>query len=83
MLCRPSGIEFTAPLPHDVELKIGDVATFVYDNYSQWSIPVNPTILRLREDITWKDILFDYQRNSSSPSKELNGLFFASRFIYF
>jgi hypothetical protein len=70
---RPNGIDFAVPMP-DVELKIGDVVTFAYDNYSHRSAPVNPTIIRSREDITWKDILFDFRHNLVTQPQKSNGL---------
>eukprot|EP00026_Physarum_polycephalum_P002670 Phypoly_transcript_02678.p1 GENE.Phypoly_transcript_02678~~Phypoly_transcript_02678.p1 ORF type:complete len:822 (+),score=110.18 Phypoly_transcript_02678:190-2655(+) len=44
-------------------LKIGDVVTFGFDSYSRRDVPSNPTLLRIRTDLTWEQALLDYSLN--------------------
>lgn len=39
---------------------MGDIVTLAYDNYSSKDIPVDPKISRIRPDLDWDDVLFDY-----------------------
>eukprot|EP00026_Physarum_polycephalum_P002627 Phypoly_transcript_02635.p1 GENE.Phypoly_transcript_02635~~Phypoly_transcript_02635.p1 ORF type:complete len:741 (+),score=93.71 Phypoly_transcript_02635:157-2379(+) len=42
--------------------KIGDVVTFSFDRSSRRELPVNPTITRVRTDLSWDDVLYTYWR---------------------
>lgn len=48
-----------------MRLVMGDIVTFAYDNYSSRSLPIYPKIIRVRKDLTWKDVL---RENAPSPS---------------
>jgi hypothetical protein len=59
---RPNGIAFEIPNNPDLEVPptIGDVITFEYDTYSRREAPFNPRLTRVRTDMKWEDVLFDY-----------------------
>lgn len=66
----PDNTEFQLPLQQDNitnEQKVlkGDVITFSYDHINL-VVPQNPKLVRVRGDITWKDII-------KTTSKDLNG----------
>lgn len=56
------------------KLKIGDIVTFTYEYHSRVDVPVNPQIMRVRQDLTWRDVLRD---NANEMQKELNGILFS------
>lgn len=41
-------------------LKKGDVVSFSYTAYSRYSVPKNAQIIRLRLDLTWKEVLLQH-----------------------
>jgi hypothetical protein len=49
-------------------IKEGDVVTFTFDNYSRGVIPVNPSVTRVRTDISWEQVLNDYANDFSKLS---------------
>lgn len=62
LIRRPDGQVFEVPpenSPADLQLKRGDVVTFTYDSLYRGSTPVNPTIYRIRTDLSWREILFE------------------------
>lgn len=61
-------------LSKDIKPKRGDVVTFSYSGFSRSSIPIQPKIFRIREDITWEDVLFNYA-NDVAQAQYLNGNF--------
>ncbi len=58
--------------------KIGSVVTFRYQELTEGGVPRFPIFLRLRDDVTWNDIVLDYndqnkrkeKRNSVDEQKE-------------
>ena len=75
---RPNGLIFTVP-PENIQIStrisVGDVVTFSYENRPQSPLPVNPVIIRLRTDVSWKDILhlhFKEQRHGMKDEKRKN-----------
>eukprot|EP00026_Physarum_polycephalum_P003969 Phypoly_transcript_03986.p1 GENE.Phypoly_transcript_03986~~Phypoly_transcript_03986.p1 ORF type:complete len:741 (+),score=114.71 Phypoly_transcript_03986:43-2265(+) len=68
LLRLPNGTEFTVECKEEQHLKRGDVVTFAYDQFSTHAIPSNPEILRVREDVSWEDVLHDYQRENPSDT---------------
>eukprot|EP00026_Physarum_polycephalum_P001298 Phypoly_transcript_01299.p1 GENE.Phypoly_transcript_01299~~Phypoly_transcript_01299.p1 ORF type:complete len:1145 (+),score=200.33 Phypoly_transcript_01299:2-3436(+) len=65
-LAMPNGLTFSAPLPGNVELTIGDVVTISYDINSRREVPTNPKILRIRTDLSWEDVVNSDQTHTSS-----------------
>ena len=51
----------------------GDIVTFTYQNYSSRSIPIHPTIVRIREDLTWEEVVTSFLREKPQAHK-LNGM---------
>jgi len=47
------------------KLCIGDVVTFAYDHFTRSEISASPKIIRVRRDISWKDVLADFAHNCS------------------
>ena len=59
ILCRPSGITMKAALG-DTSVIIpqrGDVITFSFTSCSQWAVPLDPKICRIRRDLSWNDVV--------------------------
>ena len=48
----------------------GDIVTFSYDSYARRSEPVNPSIIRIRQDMTWDDVVRNYE--SEAPVQDPN-----------
>jgi hypothetical protein len=70
-ISRPDGTIFKAPAEIHTPIRRGDVVTFVFENYSKISNPVNPKIVRKRTDVSWNNVLRDFQRELR---KDPNGL---------
>lgn len=65
----------------DLQPQRGDVVCFTYENYSRNS-PTNPKVVRIRKDISWKEVLSDAA--ASTPKSQLLGgwfLYFLSNYI--
>jgi len=59
----PDGMTFTGSSENaklGTEPKVGNVVTFTYENFSRRALPVNPQILRIREDVSWEEVLFNH-----------------------
>lgn len=54
--------------PRDLEK--GDVVTFAYDDYSRRSLPVNPKVYRIRDDLSWEEVLENYAAENTGPESE-------------
>jgi hypothetical protein len=48
---------------------VGDVVTYYYDSSPNKETPQNPTIYRVRTDLSWEDVL----RNAAKERQYLNG----------
>jgi hypothetical protein len=62
---------FTVP-PENVFIELpfpGDVVTFSYETFARRDVPVNPTIFRLRSDLSWDDLV----ERATRTKKYLNG----------
>lgn len=71
---RPDGTTFPAEYHHEVPVKEGDIVTFSYDSYSRRKlIPVNPKIIRVRNDISWQQVVATHA-NESPFQLSLNGI---------
>ena len=58
---RPSGEAFTIPKKsiQSETLPIrGDIVSFTFENYRN-AVPFNPKVVRIRRDISWKEVLHD------------------------
>lgn len=53
---------------------VGSVVTFSYERHNQRDLPLHPSIIRVRLDLLWKDVL-DSHNKKSTPRKFLNGLY--------
>jgi hypothetical protein len=42
----------------------GDIATFTYENFSRFAIPINPKIYRIRDDVTWQQVIYNFHQNT-------------------
>jgi hypothetical protein len=43
------------------------VVTIDHDGLSEFGLPISPKISRIRTDLSWKDVMYDYsQRNTKS-----------------
>ena len=51
-------------------LQKGDIVTYSYEVHARSEVPVNPTITRIRTDVTWKDVMMSF----ASEEKFLNGM---------
>lgn len=67
MYARPEGIEFEAN-NYDQPLHVGDVVTFSFSTYSTTGKPIEPTILQVRKDISWRDVVVDSISSFNSMS---------------
>lgn len=73
MLLRPDGTVFKAQsedLEFDAPPARGDVVTFAYDNVIRASVPVNPIVVRVRNDMSWEQVL-----KENAQSQDLNGMY--------
>eukprot|EP00026_Physarum_polycephalum_P001348 Phypoly_transcript_01349.p1 GENE.Phypoly_transcript_01349~~Phypoly_transcript_01349.p1 ORF type:complete len:1107 (+),score=164.22 Phypoly_transcript_01349:191-3322(+) len=67
---------FTLQLPDGITFKVettdfkfdkfnkpkpGDVVTFTYENYSRRAAPIKPKLQRIRGDISWEEVLSEYE----------------------
>lgn len=60
---RPDGTLFQAPSQPLLESEMpkkGDIVTFTYDNLWNRTIPVNAEVIRVRNDLFWRDIIRDF-----------------------
>lgn len=47
------------------QLKDGDVVTVAYEDYTRKSIPLNPTIYRIRKDLSWQQVVAENNKSRS------------------
>eukprot|EP00026_Physarum_polycephalum_P003261 Phypoly_transcript_03271.p1 GENE.Phypoly_transcript_03271~~Phypoly_transcript_03271.p1 ORF type:complete len:688 (+),score=73.27 Phypoly_transcript_03271:396-2459(+) len=73
LLQLPNGVTFRAPIPEPEDqirakpIKKGDIVTFLYESYSRNSIPLKPTVSRVRRDTSWTHVVRDF--HASVPKK--------------
>eukprot|EP00026_Physarum_polycephalum_P000804 Phypoly_transcript_00805.p1 GENE.Phypoly_transcript_00805~~Phypoly_transcript_00805.p1 ORF type:complete len:823 (+),score=101.61 Phypoly_transcript_00805:1404-3872(+) len=67
----PNGrtIRFPNQENSSLQLKRGDIVSFIYDNFSARSVPVNPKIERVRADLTWENVVREFQKAKSEALK--------------
>ena len=41
-------------------ISVGDIVSFSYDNASRRLLPVNPKIYKIRTDVSWEDVVSNY-----------------------
>lgn len=70
------------PNNNNIEIK-GTVVTFSYESFSQNGVPANPRMSRVREDISWKQILLDFSSHGTSFFSILILLFYHFSFSFF
>lgn len=60
---RPSGLAFSVPASN-VQLtsrpKRGDIVSFSYESYSRYAVPLHVTVFRIRQDLSWGDVIRNY-----------------------
>lgn len=44
--------------------KKGDIVSFSYDNFSPNGVPYNMQVGRIRADLNWQEVLFNYEREN-------------------
>lgn len=49
-----------------VQPKKGDIVTFEFETASRREIPTNPTITRIRKDVSWDDVVRDHAKSSNN-----------------
>eukprot|EP00026_Physarum_polycephalum_P002905 Phypoly_transcript_02914.p1 GENE.Phypoly_transcript_02914~~Phypoly_transcript_02914.p1 ORF type:complete len:836 (+),score=73.69 Phypoly_transcript_02914:81-2588(+) len=65
------GNHLNLPEPElDVPVKIGDIVTFTYEHHSRSEVPLNPQIIRVRHDISWRNVLRDHAEQIESEIKD-------------
>ena len=69
---RPNGTSLLVP-PHDVYVStpsVGDIVTFAYESGPKKDNSLNPKIYRIRYDIKWDEVLYNFHRDK----RYLNGM---------
>ena len=64
---RPNNVTFVVSTHNNktnVKLKKGDVVTFTYDDYSRRDTPFNARIYRVRDDLSWEEVVQRYLRDT-------------------
>eukprot|EP00026_Physarum_polycephalum_P002338 Phypoly_transcript_02344.p1 GENE.Phypoly_transcript_02344~~Phypoly_transcript_02344.p1 ORF type:complete len:892 (+),score=111.01 Phypoly_transcript_02344:67-2742(+) len=70
----PNGIVFNLEnVPEKQSLKDGDIVTITYDNLSPNSVPVNPKISRVRNDVSWNEVERNHATQLNEPSRSAIG----------
>eukprot|EP00026_Physarum_polycephalum_P001342 Phypoly_transcript_01343.p1 GENE.Phypoly_transcript_01343~~Phypoly_transcript_01343.p1 ORF type:complete len:974 (+),score=101.70 Phypoly_transcript_01343:154-3075(+) len=60
----PDGLRFRVEeFEEGLVLAKGDIATFTYENYSRYAIPINPKIYRIRDDVTWEEVVYNFHKD--------------------
>lgn len=62
---RPDSSLFTVGKENillDSALRKGNVVSFSFENYTRNSAPVNPKVYRIREDISWEEVISNHLR---------------------
>ena len=49
---------------------IGEIVSFSFENHARRDLPVNPSIYRVRADLSWEDVLESFAKEK----KFLNGM---------
>jgi hypothetical protein len=78
-LSRPNGKSIVVP-PHNVLINthMRDVVSVSYESYLPQELPVNPKIYRVRDDISWEDVVNSFHKDR----KYRNGIFLFGLFSY-
>lgn len=69
---RPSGKTFEVAAD-DVLIStpsMGDIISFSFESNSRRELPVNPKIFRVRDDLSWSDVVSNFQKDR----QYLNGM---------
>ena len=45
-----------------------------FDHYSRNSVPVNPEVYRIRTDVTWEHVVYDFFREEKDTAQFVNGM---------
>lgn len=72
---RANGTTFTAVVDCDASdiarfPKKGDVVTFDFFKFSNLGRPVSARIVKIREDVTWEKVLYDFEHHIPHPQTE-------------
>jgi hypothetical protein len=60
-------------------LAIGDVVTFSSENQAERHVPLHPKIIKLRADVSWKEIVSQFFKDAPSGTSSLYTLPFFKR----
>lgn len=71
-LRRPNGTIFQIDISETpVKIKKGDIVEFSYVRHARQSAPTHPTILRIRKDVTWEEVLRNWDEKTSETNSVL------------
>jgi hypothetical protein len=57
--------------PSTIHIKKGDVVTVSSTGYSQHHLPLDPVISRVRNDVTWEQVLASYNISKVKAKKSI------------
>ena len=49
----------------------GDVVSFSYQSFSRKAVPVDPKIVRIRTDLSWKDVVYNYSQETTHRGMQI------------
>lgn len=73
-LFRANGATFSVPaanVSQDLDICNGNVVTIEYEMLSPKEVPVEAKIIKIRADMTWEDVLQDFENDSQGMSRSL------------
>eukprot|EP00026_Physarum_polycephalum_P001049 Phypoly_transcript_01050.p1 GENE.Phypoly_transcript_01050~~Phypoly_transcript_01050.p1 ORF type:complete len:906 (+),score=142.25 Phypoly_transcript_01050:476-3193(+) len=79
----PDGVTFVVSAQNvkpGLRPKIGDIVTFSYEDFSRKASPVNPNIYRIRTDVSWKDVVRNFDEETAFSKQMEEAKFTAKRY---
>lgn len=77
MIIRVTGHTISIPLK-DINISIplvGQIVTFSFESHSRREVPVNPKIQRIRNDVTWEELINTHNNEKESENEAtFNGI---------
>lgn len=64
------------------KISTGDVVTFAFNGYYKNEIPVGPKIYRIRTDLSWGDVISNYEKEKRQLNGTFNFFYFFFKFIF-
>jgi hypothetical protein len=74
---RPDGVTFAVSAQNvkpGLRPKVGDIVTFSYEDFSRKASPVNPNIYRIRADVSWKDVVRNFEEEAAFSKQMEEGI---------